>query len=92
VHGNGARTLGTLGGSVASKRRGWGGVHGRSRARLAWGIDPWVRCEAGGEVMAREVVGGALTMHGAHRRHWQRPGCRRGGAGVSLLRGIRLGF
>jgi hypothetical protein len=43
-------------------------------------------------VMAREVVGGALTKHGDHHRQWRRPGHRRGGAGGSLLRGVGLGL
>jgi hypothetical protein len=53
VHWNAMHALRALGGSDASKRHGRGGVHGRSWAGLAWGIDPWARCEAGGEVMAR---------------------------------------
>jgi hypothetical protein len=85
-------TLRALGGSDASKQRGRGGVHGRSRAGLAWGIDPWARCEAGGEVMAREVVGCTLTKHGVHRQRWRRPRRRRGGDGGSLLRGVGVGF
>jgi hypothetical protein len=84
--------LRALGSSDALKRCGRGGAHGRSRAGLAWEIDPWARCEAGSEVMAREVVGYTLTKHGIHRRHWQRPGHRRGGDGVSLLPGVGLGF
>jgi hypothetical protein len=47
---------------------------------------------AGGEVMAQEVVGGALTKHGVDHRQWRHLGCRRGGAGGSLLRGVGLGL
>jgi hypothetical protein len=57
------------------------GMHGRSGAGLAWGIDPWARCEAGGETMVREVVSYTLPKHGAHGRRWRHPVCRRGGDG-----------
>jgi hypothetical protein len=69
--GTGARERRTCSGRAGrSGRSSWhgrGSVRGRSRAGLAQGIDPWVHCEAGGKVMAWEVVGGALTKHGVHR-------------------------
>jgi hypothetical protein len=61
VHGNGARTLGALGGSVGSSWHGWGGVLGGVRARLLRGIDPLGRGGSGGEVTSQGVVGGVLT-------------------------------
>jgi hypothetical protein len=81
VHKNASPALRMLGGAVGSSWHGRGSVHGRSQAGLARGIDPWVQCEAGGEVMAQGVVGGVLTKHGVHHRQWRHPGCRRGGAG-----------
>jgi hypothetical protein len=50
VHGNGARALGALGGSVASKRRGRGGVHAAAQAVLIQGIGHGGEHESGGEV------------------------------------------
>jgi hypothetical protein len=50
VHGNGARALGMLGGSVASNRHVRGGVHVAARAVLIQGIDHGGQHESGGEV------------------------------------------
>jgi hypothetical protein len=65
-----------LGVSDASKRREQGGVHGRTRAGLAWGIDPGCRGESGGEVIGQETDGGLLTKRGCPRWPWRWPGRR----------------
>jgi hypothetical protein len=54
------------GGLNASDRCGRGGTHGKSRARLVWGIG--TRCPegSGGEVTRREMDGGLLARPGVH--------------------------
>jgi hypothetical protein len=65
------------GGSDALERRGWGGVHGRARAGLAWGIDSSGRGKPGGEVTGQEMDGGVLTLLGCPWWPWRRPGRHR---------------
>jgi hypothetical protein len=88
ARGKGVPALAALAARTAQVRHGRGGTLGRPQAGLAWGIGLWGRCEVDGEAMAREVDGGTLTKHAAHRRQWRRPGRRRGGVDGSLLRGV----
>jgi hypothetical protein len=74
VHGNGANTLGVLGGQVASLWHGWASVHGRPRGFLLQGIDPLVCDGAGGEVTGLGMVDGLLPKLGCPRWPWRRPG------------------
>jgi hypothetical protein len=92
VFGNAQHALRVLGGTGVLGWHGRGGTHGRPRAGLAWGIDPWGRCEADGEKMAWEVASCTLPKHGAHGRRWQHPVCRKGGDGGSLWHGVGVGF
>jgi hypothetical protein len=66
VHGNERHALRALGGSLTSGWHGRGALHGRARAELAWGIDPGGRRRAGGEVIARGMVGAMLSVLGTH--------------------------
>jgi hypothetical protein len=81
--GNGAHALCALGSPVMLVWQGRGASHGRSRAELARGIDPGVQCEAGGEVTTQGVVGGVLSVLGAH-------GCRGGALVESGVAGLLL--
>jgi hypothetical protein len=83
VHGNTLHALRVLGGTVTSGWHGRGGTHGKSRAGLAWGIDPRCPGGCGGEVTGRGMDGGLLALPGCPRRAWRRPG-RRGVAGLVL--------
>jgi hypothetical protein len=69
VLGNEVHALGTLGGQRASHGHGWAAVHGHARAELARGIGPSGQGEAGGEVTAQSVVGGALPRSSALGGH-----------------------
>jgi hypothetical protein len=69
--------LDALRGQVASYRRGWPAVHGRSRGFQLQGKDPLVRDGAGGEVTGLGTVGGVLPRLGWPRWPWRR--CRRRG-------------
>jgi hypothetical protein len=62
---------------------GQGVVHVRSRAGLAWGIYPWDRCEANGEVIGQEADGALLTKWGCPQWPWRLAG-RRGVLSVCL--------
>jgi hypothetical protein len=66
VHGNERHALRALGGSLTLGWHGRGVLHGRARAELARGIDPGGRRGAGGEVIARGMVGAVLSVLGAH--------------------------
>jgi hypothetical protein len=75
---NTAHALGAPGGLMASGWHGWGAVHGRSGAGAAREIDHRSRRGAGGEVIARGVVGAILPKLGVHGMHGGMPGHRRG--------------
>jgi hypothetical protein len=89
VRGRGS-ALGALGIADVSKRRVQGSVHGRSRAGLAWGIDPWAQCEAGGEVTGQEADGALLTKWGCPRWPWRLAGRR--GVLLACLCGVGSWF
>jgi hypothetical protein len=88
ARGNGMPALAALAARTAHVWHGRSGTLGGPRAGLAWGIGLWGRYEVDGEATAREVDGGALSKHAAHRRQWRRPGRRRGSVDGSLLRGV----
>jgi hypothetical protein len=83
AHGNGVPALAALAARSTPVWHGRGGTHGRLRAGLAWGIDPWAWCDAGGEVTGQEADGAGLALPGCPRRAQRRPG-RRGVAGLVL--------
>jgi hypothetical protein len=60
--GNAAHALRVLGCSTVSEWQGRDAVYGGSRSAAARGIDPRGRRGAGGEVIAREVIGAVLPM------------------------------
>jgi hypothetical protein len=64
VRGNMTHALHALGGTATSVWHGRGMVHIRSGAGASRGIGHRGQHEAGGEVMDRAVVGGALPMLG----------------------------
>jgi hypothetical protein len=70
AHGNERHALRALAYSLASGWHGRAALHGRFRPGLARGIDPVGQVGSGGEVTARAVVGGALSMLGCPR--WPR--------------------
>jgi hypothetical protein len=72
-HGNASPALRVLGGTVASKCRGQGDLHGGARAVLVQGIDPLGRGRSGGEVTVQEVVGGARPRSGILGGHGDVP-------------------
>jgi hypothetical protein len=97
VLGNTQHALRVLGGTVASERRGQGGVHGRARGLLPQGINLSCRSKPSGEVTRQEMVGGVLALLGCPRWAWRWPG-QRGvmagghcevGAGARVLQGWR---
>jgi hypothetical protein len=91
VHGNTSPALRALGGVVTSERRGRGGVHGRARGLLLWGIDSLGRGKPGGEVIGQEMDGGMPTLLGCPRWPWRRPGRCGVACAWSLQGGARLG-
>jgi hypothetical protein len=92
VHWNTMHMLRPLGGSDTSKWHGQGGVYGRSRAGLVWGIDSSGRGKPGGEVTGQEMDGGVPTMRGCPRWPWRRPGQPGVLAPCHCKVGLALGF
>jgi hypothetical protein len=86
VHGNDSGALGALAARWTPVWHGRGGTHGGLRAGLAWGIDPWAWCDAGGEVTGQELVGGAQARLGAHGGHGD------GAGGVGCWRSPSAGW